>query len=140
MEDLGATSLPPFVGVHSLHHPLSVVPEKLLLRAIENKEAIGDRQHGFTRGRSCLTNLVPFYDGVAALVGRERATDIIYLDSCKALALSPMISKLERHGSDGRTTRWVRNWRDGCTQRVAVRGSVSSQKPVTSGIPQGSAY
>ncbi|PKU42896.1 rna-directed dna polymerase from mobile element jockey-like [Limosa lapponica baueri] len=62
--------------------------ERLLLGIIskhpEENRAIRSSQHGLANGKSCLTNLIAFYDGMTGWIDEGRAVDVFHLDFSKA--------------------------------------------------------
>ena len=67
---------------------LTSVPRKLMEQLIlstitqhvRDNQMIRPSQHGLMKGRSCLTNLISFYEKVTHLVDEGEVVDVVYLD------------------------------------------------------------
>jgi len=90
------------------------VTEQLILEAImkqvEEKKVTRSSQHAFNKGKSCLSSLIAFYNGMTGWVDEGRAVDVVYLDFSKAfdtVSHNILLSKLRKCGLDEWSVRWM---------------------------------
>ena len=74
---------------------------------------INTSQHGFLKARSCLTNLLCFFEEITKWVddGPGSPVDVVYLDFQKAFDKVPhqrLLFKLKAHGNE--VINWIEKW------------------------------
>ena len=117
------------------------VIQKKLVEYLEEHNLISSSQHGFRRGRSCLSELLDHYNELIDNFGASQDSDVIYLDFSKAFDKvdhNLLIKKLQRYGIAGKLLRWIESFISNRQQKVVVDGVQSYICQVLSGIPQGS--
>lgn len=90
---------------------------------VERHNLICDSQHGFVKGKLCLTNLLSFYRMVNEAADKDDSYDVVYLDFSKVFDKVPhhrLLSKVRAHGIGGKVYNWIRAWISNRKQRVTV--------------------
>ena len=98
-------------------------------------------QHGFRKGLSCTTNLVTATDAWSKAIDAGLGSDVLYLDLSKAfdkVSHRILIQKLSEVNLRPGLLPWIHAYLSNRTFCVRVGSSLSQQRPVLSGVPQGS--
>ena len=135
----------------SNYRPISLtsVPCKLMesilkdriVSFIESGDGFNKFQHGFIKGKSCLTNLLETFEAWTTALDDGYDVDMVYLDYRKAFDAVPharLLHKLATFRIDSHLLAWIKNFLLSRHIRVCVRKSSSGWVLVVSGVPQGS--
>ena len=120
---------------------LEAIIKDALVEHLKSYELLNKTQHGFMKGKSCLTNLLCFLEVVTNAVDNGHPVDVIYLDFAKAFDKVPhqrLAAKVKAHGIGGSIVAWIEEWLANRKQTVVVNGYTSDESTVFSGVPQGS--
>ncbi len=111
-----------------------------LVKYLEDQNLLPDSQHGFRKGRSCLTQLIEHVDSVLKTLNDGDEVDVIYLDYSKAFDKVDhkiLLKKMQLYGISGKVLKWIEAFLTHRRQTVVVEGEKSSFRDVKSGVPQG---
>ena len=104
-------------------------------------DLLTNKQHGFIKTRSTLTNLLTSTRRWLSSLNSSRSTDVIYILFAKAfdtVSHPKLLHKLKAYGITGKLFNWISAWLSGRTQSVKLGDILSALKFVLSGVLQGS--
>ena len=108
------------------------IVEKIILAAVgrhlKDNAIIRHSQHGFTKGKSCLTNLISSYGKITHLGDEGKVVDVVFWDFSKAFDTVPhgvLLNKLSNSEMSRYTVRWMKNWLNSRAQRAVVNVAAS---------------
>ena len=118
------------------------VVRRWLVAHLEDNNLLPDGQHGFRAKRSCLTQLLSYWDSILDKMEEGKGVDSVYTDFAKAFdkcETGVLLQRLKECGVRGKMGHWLAAFLDPSIrkQSVGVEGRLSPLVPVISGVPQG---
>nr|VZI32040.1 unnamed protein product [Spirometra erinaceieuropaei] len=120
---------------------MEAIVKNAIQQFCDENNILQDLQHGFRRGRSCLSNLLACLEIWTSALEEGFEVDVVYIDFRKAFDTVPhqrLLHKLSDIGIRGDLLNWIRAFLVGRKQRVCIGDDMSEWVNVTSGVPQGS--
>ena len=118
----------------------SLIKQKILSHMHSNNLLYKD-QHGFIKGRSCMTQMLSNIESWTEALDKHHSVDTIYFDFKKAFDTVPhekLKAKLKYYCITGKVYDWISSFISDRAQRVMINGQYSNWTEVISGVPQGS--
>ena len=118
------------------------VIRRWLVAHLEESDLLPEGQHGFRAKRSCLTQLLSYWDNILDHMEKGKGVDAVYTDFAKAFdkcETGVLLHRLKGCGIRGKTGHWIAAFLDPQVrkQAVGVEGRLSPLVSVISGVPQG---
>jgi hypothetical protein len=133
------------------YRPISVLPafSKLMERLLHDRiyvflqqnEIISDYQYGFRKNFNSEMALAVTTDNIISSLDSQKHVMGLFLDLKKAfdtVDFNILMKKLVHYGIRGNALDLLKNYLSNRKQSVKIENSVSSELPVTCGVPQGS--
>ena len=89
---------------------LETVVKDQIVAFLNEEDTVSDKQHGFVKGRSCLTNLLEVFEHWTTCLDEGYGVDVVYLDYRKAFDTVPhqrLLTKLRQMGLGFGLTKWI---------------------------------
>lgn len=111
---------------------------EILFRDMENKKAIKNGHHGFTKEKSYLSNLITSSNKLNRLIVEGRAVDIVNLsgESFDVVSHKIFIWEQMKNGLDENTVNGAQNSLNVQAQRVVNSGMKCGWRSAASSVPQ----
>src|SRR6218665_958990 len=133
------------------YRPISILPffgkimEKAMCKRlndyVEKKSILYKFQYGFRKGHSTDLALINMQDQITKAIDMEKYSIGVFLDLAKAFDTvdhSILLDKLGHYGIRGTTHLWFKSYLEHRFQQVYCNGILSTLKPISVGVPQGS--
>nr|CAH8855160.1 unnamed protein product [Trichobilharzia regenti] len=136
-----ATSYRPVALLPVISKILESLIDDHMRKYFDGTNLLHEAQHGFRRGRSCVTNLLLAWNDWTLSWDKKVPAHVIFLDFAKAFDTvhhGLLLHKISKAGVSGALLAWLKDYlgeREFCTKVNRIR---SSWHTSASGVPQGS--